>query len=286
MNVFLDDSWVEVAHRLALGIEPIDAIRWTLLPRYVDVMFDGAPLPLPPRLWPPGTSRWYPPNVLRRVERHESGRFAVRLGDALESPVALRFDDRRRRYVPRRIEFPITELADVVAAEQTGVDVTVEARTRRPALYPGAAYDTVSTATGIRGRVQHPGGSPARWVRVEAIATDLQDALGGRAHGDDRGEFLLILGPIPGDIGALPQNIDIAVDVTVRGPAPPPTPLPEAAHTDPLWDLPLESVDPADPVDDVSAGIKPVATYTRSAQRGLTLPLGRITSIRQPFVLS
>jgi hypothetical protein len=254
MNVFVDDSYVELVHRLALGIEPIDAVRGTLAPRHVDATFEDQTPP-------------------RTVERHESGRLAIRLDETLESPVAIRFDDPKRRYVPRRIAFPFVELADVLTAEQTEIDVPVEVRTRRPALYPGAAYDVLSTATGIRGRARYPNGDIAPWTRIEAIATDFDDVLGGRGQGDDRGEFLLILGPIAGDVGDL--SIDVAVNVTVRG-APPP------AAADP----PLETVNPGDIVDAVSAGIHVPTAYTRSAQRSLTLPLGRITSVRQPFVLT
>ena len=63
----------------------------------------------------------------------------------------------------------------------------------------------------------------------------------GRAHGDDRGEFLLLLGP--GAATGPDLAFPIQATVTVFGPDPPPPPGPDAA-LDPLWDLPLEGVPP------------------------------------------
>ena len=66
--------------------------------------------------------------------------------------------------------------------------------------------------TVVRGRVRWPDDEPAQWVRVRATTaepivihhddgtiTELRPTL-GRAHGDDRGEFLLVVGPLPPDV--------------------------------------------------------------------------------------
>jgi hypothetical protein len=113
---------------------------------------------------------------------------------------------------------------------------------RRPGLYPGAAYDLSGLATGLRARaVWRIAGKtvPARWVRVRAERAGQPLA---HAHGDDRGEFLLLLGPDAGQF--LP--LALALDVIVMAPPQPPdlAALASALRKDPLADLPLEPVAP------------------------------------------
>jgi hypothetical protein len=99
--------------------------------------------------------------VLTRIPRHNSCRHALLFKPGIKSPVVIRMFDRQRRYVPRRLSYPVP--ADMR---------TPSPRVRRPALFPGSAYDVSQTATGMRGRVTWNKADanevPARWVRVEA----------------------------------------------------------------------------------------------------------------------
>jgi hypothetical protein len=115
-----------------------------------------------------------------------------------------------------------------------------------------------------------------RWARVEARLPGA-GLLVGRAHGDDRGEFLLLIGAEASPVGDL--NPPLQLEVTVRGPAVPPVPpTPDRPKIDPLWDLPLEQAAlPGDP-DPVSAGESQPSDYTASTMQAVALPFGRILS--------
>ncbi len=269
MNEFLAPEFIEKVERLALGIEPLDALRRERIPHPVDLVLDGVP--------PPGNEvSWEDvmgfPNALGRlaaIERHNSCRHALILRKGIKSPIAIRIADRTRRFVPRRISYPIP--ADIHSPGPPS-------RVRRPALFPGAAYAVSETATGLRGRVtwnQSPVNEvPARWVRVEAR---IGEQVVGRAHGDDRGEFLLILRNEASGLGELPSPL--IARVTVFGPpAPPPI-----SPGDPLSDLPLETL-AADP-DDVSPGEKLPPGYAATAQsaRAVTFQLGRLLTNQAKF---
>ena len=123
------------------------------------------------------------------LDRHDSLRTLVH-GDGVETSVQLLVADASRRVVPRRVALPFPPLADVLAAEAAGADLPLAPRVRRLALFPGAAYDLSTRTTALRGRVVEPGGAPLRWARVEAAPPG--GATRWRAHGDDRGEFLLV----------------------------------------------------------------------------------------------
>jgi hypothetical protein len=149
-------------------------------------------------------------------------------------------------------------------------------------MFPGAAYDVSVTATGVRGRVLR-NNLPMRWARVEARLAG-SNVIVGRAHGDDRGEFLLLIGSeaIPGAV--LPTALD--VDVAIFGPAAVPVPAtPGLPEIDPLWDLPLESASAPGAADPVLAGETLPAGYTATVSRTLSLALGRLASETQAFVI-
>jgi hypothetical protein len=176
-----------------------------------------------------------------------------------------------RRFVPRRLCFDIVDEADVLAQEPDGPDVPIGQRTWRPYLFPGAAYDVPATATGIRGRVTR-NGQPVRWTRVEAT---VGANVIGRAHGDDRGEFLLVLGQNPAALGDLVSPLLVTIDVYRRDPA-----LPTDA-ADPLADLQVETAAaPGVLPDDVSTGVDFPDHYVRVAHLvDQPIPLGRLTSL-------
>lgn len=280
MNEFLPSRFVENVRHLALGLEPIDAERGTRIAHPMRVVFDEEM------------------EGLRRPEvtRHDSCRHVLLYSPGLADQVQLRFfeDDRQfvprvvprrfagdwgsqirggtRRFVPRRIRFPILTQSD---AEQG----SHELRVRRPFMFPGAAYDVAAGMTGLRGRVERDG-LVVRWARITATLLD-GETLVGRAHGDDRGEFLLVVSTAAGAIGELADPLTVRIRVS----APATNPLPVDADEpirDPLWDLPVEvaaALDPGNPeLDDVSRGMALPSGYTATVIREVDLRLGRIES--------
>jgi hypothetical protein len=129
-------------------------------------------------------------------------------------------------------------------------------RSRFPAFFPGAAYDTSDRVTGLRGRVLvSRGGNPPTPVRWPRVAASL-DAAGGRgprpaggatiawAHGDQHGEFLLILPPeaIAPPATSLPASLTLQVTAYGRLDLPAFVPPALVQAADPFWDLPLEVI--------------------------------------------
>jgi hypothetical protein len=268
MNEFLGPRYDEHVERLAIGLEPLDAQRRTRVAYPFGVALDETVL---------GLRR--PP-----VERHDSCLFALRYAPGLTGPVDLRlfdapgplYDPRydRRRFVPRRLQVPL-------AGPATADGQPAANRVRRPALFPGAAYAVSESATGLRGRALR-GGRPLRWARVEAALGD--GTVVGRAHGDDRGEFLLLLAP-----AAMPQSdlVDpLTLGVTVYAPQPPPAPAtPGLPALDPLWDVPLEVLPAAGAPDPVSAGEALPPNYTARTTRPIDFAPGRIVSGVGDFII-
>lgn len=269
MNEVLPARFVERIERLILGIEPVDAQQFTRIAHPIAVVIDGVPHPTAVTSWDaaPGTSD--PIGTLRAIPRHQSCRHALVFPPAFDSPIAIRLYDRSRRFVPRRISYPIP--ADIHVAAPPS-------RIRRPALFPGAAYDVSPAATGMRGRVtwNHAaaGEVQARWVRVQAA---INGQIVGLAHGDDRGEFLLMLRTEAGGFGDLPSPL--VAQVSVFGP-PAPVAIPS---NDPLGDLPVETL-AADP-DTVSGGESLPAGYaaTVHSSRPVTFELGRLLTNQDKF---
>jgi hypothetical protein len=225
-----DGRWSRLTQHLALGLEPVDAPRRARIAHALEVAFDGAPLAPPRSRRDPSLPAWTPQDVRERVARTDSCRHVLRWRASLGPAVDLRILDLSRRFVPRRLSIALP------AAPVMG-------RICRPALLPGAAYDVPAGSVGVRGRVTlGADGPPVRWVRAVARRPG-GGAVVGCAHGDDRGEFLLLL-----DAGAAAGAdliLPIAVEVTVFGPDPPST---EADPADPYADLPLEATAlPADP---------------------------------------
>ena len=254
MNLFVDKRYDEHIERLALGLEPIDAGRLTRLAFPIRVFFEERLLGLP----------------RPRLERHRSCLHALRYLPGVSGTVKLRFQEDARRYVPRRISFPIQTIAAADAAAWPN-------RVRRPRMFPGAAYDVVSQATGLRGRVLR-GTDLLRWARVEAR---IGGSIVGRAHGDDRGEFLLLLDSSASPVGDLVSPFSVRVDVFA--PAVLPTPATaDQPQLDPFWDLPPEIAAVLDPVhpeiDPVSAGETLPAGYTANANANINFQLGEVVS--------
>lgn len=265
MNDFLPSRYVEIIHRLALGIEPIDAQRGRRVSYPLQMGHDATTLRLP-----------RPP-----IERHGSNLFSLRYQPGVTSPLDLRifdleaprYDPRndRRRIVPRRLRIPILTRTAVETAEALN-SLEFRRRIRRPVLFPGAAYDFSITATALRGRVLR-NGRPMRWARVVARLAG-QILVVGRAHGDDRGEFFLIVNANAVTGSSLPNPLNI--DVSVSGPAVVPVPDPaNQEEIDPLWDLPLETLAAPGSNDPVAAGETLPGGYGTTVTQPVTFTLGR-----------
>lgn len=269
MNQFLPNRFDEIIHRLALGIEPIDAQRGRRLSYHLQVAYDLALA---------GLKR--PP-----LERHTSNLFALRYQPGVPDStgrVDLRFFDQRdppykaendcRRIVPRRLRIPILKEADVEAQEAIN-KLQFRRRIRRPVFFPGAAYDFTATSTCMRGRVMRAG-KPMRWARVVGTLKG-SPVVVGRAHGDDRGEFLLLINAAVTSGSAWPDPLEITVSVFGTDPFPP-VATPEVKARDPLWDLPLEPLAAPDAAnDDVATGVTLPVDYTKSVTNDFTFKLGK-----------
>ncbi|MFH8251265.1 hypothetical protein ACH3VR_12915 [Microbacterium sp. B2969] len=193
---------VPVLHRLALGVVLKDAMtdRIAVGPLRVGWEAEGHLLP---RRSLPG---W--PCV--DFEPVGTGRFRLRVTPRRPALITVRIDDPSRRYVPRRLTIPLwthDELTDPSPANQ----IAVRSRTVQVWLWPGAAYPFSSGTTFLRARVARLGrGVPwSRIVAISSIGTVL-----GRAHGDDRGEFVLPLA----DTAQNPLQSSVTVRLLVRGP--------------------------------------------------------------------
>jgi hypothetical protein len=258
MNVFLPSRYDELVTRLALGIEPAEPLHGGRLPFRVEVARDGVPLPPAVPQRDPAASPWAEQDVLPRVERRRASRWAVRLGAGVKDPLDLRLWDPSMRRVPRRLRVRLAPPPPL--PDPSG-------RVIRPALWPGPAYDLPAGAMGCRGIVRR-GGQPMRWTRVEARRLDDATRVVATAHGDERGEFLLILGPRA--VSGAELTLPVVLSVTVFGPDTAPDPSTDpSSKVDPLWDLPLEEV-PLAGADEVLAGTALPPGYRAGATRNVS----------------
>jgi hypothetical protein len=277
MNLFLPARYDERIERLTLGIEPLDALRGLRIAPPLEVAIDRAPIS-PTRAADDIYGLTEATDGLRRPVRRNSCRYLVMASDEIASPVPLRFNDPTRRYVPRRVHYAVP------ASTQER-----RFRIRRPALFPGAAYDVDDTATGLRGRVRWSSAAtapPVRWARIEATVGGTRV---GYAHGDDRGEFLLLLGSRAGGLGDLP--IPLRVRVTVYAP-----PAMPARTADYFSDLPIERHVTAAGPDDISPGLALPAidisgttvnyAATADSRREVTFEVGRLRTDEPAFFMS
>ncbi|MDR7115583.1 hypothetical protein [Caulobacter sp. BE254] len=270
MNLFTPQPYDELIRRLALGVEAFDGARQQPVPGGISITADG-------------------PALRRRFERRGGSRFAL-LHDKLSTVTdevftvrLLNADGAGRRYVPRRLRLLVPKLAvaETRPASQRGC---------RPRLFPGAAYPVMEAATGVRGQaVRTTGGPrrPARWTRVVATIPAGQSDLSlatvvGRAFGDDRGEFLLMLAA--GAASGTPvATLAVRLSVFAR-PVEPAAPVPgDAAYGDPLWDAPLEQPDLTNADDPVLLGTAMPAGWSLVADTTVNLRLGRLEQGGPPF---
>ncbi|MEV2227873.1 hypothetical protein AB0H69_04680 [Streptomyces phaeochromogenes] len=221
---------VDVLHRLALAIRPLDAR--TRGPAGPDLRVGLETAPVPGRRMPPH-------QVVRPLEHHGATGFVVRHGTSgvLPASVAVRVDDPARRWIPRKFSVPLwtrAELALSDAVPPGAPHVPAASRLLLPWLLPGPAYSVAPGTTGMRLRVTRAG-DPVRWPRVTAYGSG--GILVGWAHGDEHGEVLLLLYTVvpASQTGAL-------VPVALRTHAPDPATAPSPDPLDPPADLVVEAV--------------------------------------------
>lgn len=284
MNLYTPSRYSEVIHRLALGVEPRDAVTRRRVPDGIGVLFEEHPTPLHQwREWPRGLTL---DDVLPRMDRHGSGRFLRVYAGGVPDEVVVRVVDERRRYVPRRLHFDFLPEDEVVDAEKDDAvaDVPLARRAVAPGLWPGAAYGTVPGTTGIRGRVvRDPDSEPARWCRVLALTPDGDEL--GWAHGDDRGEFLLPFA-IPEDVVGMADD-PVEYELIIGADDPPPDPDP-AAHpndpkrpvVDPLWDLAPEDVTPGVAPAETVEGREFLPGQSQFGPFPGSVPIGSVPSVQ------
>jgi hypothetical protein len=279
-----------VGHRLALGVQFLDSLNRLPVdgPLTCDLDAIGA-RPLPQRCEAHSQGR--------QALRH-SGRLAKLLARAVDlaesTSFKLRGYGRRdprsegytlandpRHYVPRRLALTPVLVDGVPPASRDNI--------RQAWLWPGAAYPVPANATALRGRVQHgpdldhaaavpwsrlvvthPGPGPANF------ATETKVAWG---HGDDRGEFLILLGAaaVPGGV-LLPASLDLRLWVFL------PPPGVELDPADPLSSLPLEDGGTA-ALNEVLRGTAIPPGYLQQAAIDLSVKPGGISSIAEATLL-
>ena len=289
----------QVTHRLALGIQWLDAL--TQMPVAGDWVNDLEAIGTRP-----GLLRFERHPQARQALRH-AGRLARLLplaaadkvatppADVADDPtnfvvrafarrdpryVDYRSDNDPRQYVPRRLS--------LTPVQSGGVPPSSLANIRTAWLWPGATYPLAANASAIRGCIRR-GASlatavPVAWARVVVTrpgagpANFATEAPLAWAHGDDRGEFLVVLGTqaVPGGV-VLPATIALRLWVFLA-----PTPF---AAADPLSSLPLE-VAGSDPLNEVLSGTAiPVGHVLQAAFIDITLPPGRVSGVNDADLL-
>lgn len=175
-----------------------------------------------------------------------------------------------RRYVPRRLA--------LMPVQTDGMPTATKGNIRQAWLWPGTAYPLPGNTTALRGRVRRgptlASATSVPWTRIIVTqpagpADFATETRIGWGHGDDRGEFLVVLGfqAIPGG-AILPQSV--ALRVWVFLPA-----VVSFDASDPLASLPLEQAG-GDPINDVLRGVEPPAGHVRQAAIDVTLKPGEV----------
>jgi hypothetical protein len=264
---------IRVLHRLALGVEPIDALsRQPIGPR---VRVGREVTILRRRLGPETVLDPLARRVDLPLETTGTGRFKLRHGGDVGATAIVRIADPTRCFVPRRFEVPLWTLAEVDA--QSGPYVPARSRLLRPWLLPGTTYAISRGTTALRGRIAR-NGQPVAWPRIAAVGPG--GLVVGRAQGDERGEFLLVLtetGTVPP-----PPPPTLNVQLVLHGPAagagvPPDPPLEQVARSSapPL---------PADLENPLLRGESVPPGHTQSSSSPIvTVSIGEVRSVPTPF---
>jgi hypothetical protein len=268
-----------VLHRLALGVECLDAVTGRRVRTSVRIGRE-----VDPRLLPRGYDQEWP---CLSLPGKGTGQSYLRFDYAtpVHSPLLLRVLDPARRFVPRRLRLPLWTLAEILAAEATPTAVPAASRIVRPWLWPGSAALPPSGMTVIRGTVM-TGSKPVRWARVTAVRH--ADVAVGHGHADERGEFAVVIT----GTGTLPPPAPSTIDIDLQVIAPDPATAPAVDPFDPCADLVIEPVPrpsspplPAELDNPVLRGTATPAGYSpnTAAVPMLTVPVGAATYLTDPI---
>jgi hypothetical protein len=282
----LPSRYVSHVDRLLLGIQPIDGVRDQPLTHCMEIVVEPRkpliePLTSLQQRWLTGLADSRKPlsDTWPRASRHVSGRHAVTYEAKRGAHLDIRILDRSQRIVPRRIRVPLVDLGTPESLDVLDA-LPASRRSRFPSLLPGAAYDITERVTGLRGRVVVSDGGtppkriPVRWPRVLARL-----ASGGAplawAHGDQFGEFVLILPPeaIAMPAVVIPRTLELLITAFGRRGIPAGAPPALVRKADPFWDLPLEEIGPpsvAPAVDATARGRAIPADYDGSDSQNIT----------------
>ncbi|MER6781491.1 MULTISPECIES: hypothetical protein [unclassified Streptomyces] len=265
---------VDVLHRLALAVRPLDARSRAAAGPGLRVGCESEPVP--------GRRQRRPQDLVRPLEGHGAAGFVLRHTTAggLPAAVTVRIDDPARRWIPRRFSVPLWTRAEVSGADErppTAPHVRADARLLIPWLLPGPAYPVPQGTTGLRLRVVRPdaAATPVRWPRVDAFGPAGVPL--GWAHGDEHGQVLLLID----GVGALPYPPPSRFAVALRTHAPDP---PAGATADPPADLVAEpvvrSANPPRPQDLDNAVLRgtarPAGYRTAAADTVRALTVGQV----------
>jgi hypothetical protein len=191
-------------------------------------------------------------------------------GEAQKSPTGYGTGNDPRCFVPRRLS--------LTPVQTNGVPTSTTDNIRTALLWPGANYPLAGSTTAVRGRIRRGPAPdklvPVAWARVVItrpagpphFATETQLGL---ACGDDRGEFLAVLGPgaVPGGAN-LPASLALHVWVFL-----PPADAFDPA--DPLASLPLD-IGGLDASNAVLDGRQVPSTYLTKGPVDISPTLGRV----------
>lgn len=287
----LPSRYVSHVDRLLLGIQPIDGVRGQAVPHRLDIAVEprkplSDPLTELQQRWLRGLADRRKPlsDTWPRASRHASCRHVVTYESGRGTQLDIRVLDKSERIVPRRVRVPLVNLGNPESLDV--LDATpAPRRSRLPAFFPGAAYDVSERSTGLRGRVVLSDGGklvPVRWARVEARLV-----VGGPpvawAHGDQHGEFLLILPPdaIAMPAVVMPRTLDLVITAFGRRGVPASAPPLLVRQADPFWDVPLEEIGPpniAPNADAAALGRVIPADYDGSDSQTITFSYSQFIS--------
>jgi len=290
-----------VGHRLAMGVQCIDALAQLPATGPVAVDLEGIGSRMVQQRFDlhPGSRhavRWAARLAsLLRLAAQEKAASPPATPEADQTNFALRCFAQRdlrqaayhsgndpRSYVPRRLS--------LTPVQSGGVPTSSTGNIRTAFLWPGAAYPLAGNSTAIRGHIRRgatlDSAGDVPWARVivtrpaapPASANFATEARIGWGHGDDRGEFLVVLGAqaVPGG-AALPSSLVLRVWVF----------LPPAGSLDAndlLASLPLEQAG-SDPINDVLRGLVPPPSYVRQTQVDVTLRPGEVFVMNDAVLL-
>jgi hypothetical protein len=258
MTIATASGPVTVLHRLAIGVVCLDP--------FLNPQLNGG-VRSPVRAgWERATAGGHrfddPGWPCVTLEAAGHGRFKLRHPGALPTDLVLRIDDPARRYVPRRFllhPWP----ASAIEGDATPY-VPVGSRVLRAWMWPGAAYPRPRGTTVVRGRVTHDS-EPVRWARL--VATGPNQLVAGRAHGDERGEFVLVVT----NPDQRPVESTVDIDVRVRAPrVPGPVDTRDRCADLVVQDVPRSSVPPTS------------GDLDNPVIRGTSVPPGHVSNVHSP----